>query len=198
MKHLLLFLALLFALPAFAGTRSIVNPDNNGDVKITVNKGGTATDALVVSGATGKVRVQQGFDSTGGAGLATSTASGLVSAEDSGSFTASFTGAASVSVTFNYAHVGNAVTLRWSNITVAASSSAGLDAASATIPAWLRPATNLTLNPSYYSVSGSGVGAYTLFVNSNGSLTLRKEAGGLFSSGTTYTLNASSVMYPVN
>lgn len=53
MRHLLLFLALSLSTLAFAGDRVIFNPDLNGDVKIKVNKNGTPTDAVVVSGTTG-------------------------------------------------------------------------------------------------------------------------------------------------
>jgi hypothetical protein len=51
MKNLLFILSLLFAFPAFAGDRVIINPDSGGDLKLKVNIGGTATDALTVAGS---------------------------------------------------------------------------------------------------------------------------------------------------
>jgi hypothetical protein len=54
MKSLLLSL-LLLAGTAFAGDRQLINPDQDGDLKIRVNKGGTVTDAVSVTGATGSV-----------------------------------------------------------------------------------------------------------------------------------------------
>lgn len=64
MKNLLIALALIFAVPAFAGSREIINPDLNGDVKVIVNKGGTATTAMSVSGTTGTVTLRGRTDGT--------------------------------------------------------------------------------------------------------------------------------------
>lgn len=54
MKILNVIFAFLFiSNVSFAADRVIINPESGGDLKIKINKGGTATDALVVSGATG-------------------------------------------------------------------------------------------------------------------------------------------------
>lgn len=55
MKNILLILAFLFAVPAFAGSREIINPDLNGDIKVIVNKAGTPTTVMTYVGSTGTV-----------------------------------------------------------------------------------------------------------------------------------------------
>ncbi len=56
MKAFILVLALLAA-PAFAGSREIINPDQNGDIKVIVNKSGTATEAMLINGTSALVRI---------------------------------------------------------------------------------------------------------------------------------------------
>lgn len=56
MKHLLLALT-LFASSAFAGERQVINPDANGDLKMIVNMGGTATTVLQVTGSSGVMSI---------------------------------------------------------------------------------------------------------------------------------------------
>lgn len=58
MKHFSrIIFVLLFSFPAFAGDRVVINPDSGGDLKLKVNIGGTATDALTVAGSNGTVVV---------------------------------------------------------------------------------------------------------------------------------------------
>jgi hypothetical protein len=57
MKRILLSLALLFAAPAFATDRVLINPESNGDLKIKANVGGTATDAITITGSTGATTI---------------------------------------------------------------------------------------------------------------------------------------------
>lgn len=61
MNRLVTLFVLLFATSAFAGDRIIYNPDVNGDVKIKVNKAGTPTDVITVTGSTGKATITQTF-----------------------------------------------------------------------------------------------------------------------------------------
>jgi len=72
MKKLLL--SLLFAVssfPAFAGDRVIINPEQDGDLKIKVNDNGTVTDVVTFDGATSRM------------GVGTSTPSYLFEAQSS-------------------------------------------------------------------------------------------------------------------
>ena len=50
-----LFALLLIATPSFGSDRVLINPESNGDLRIKANVGGTTTDAVVVTGATGGV-----------------------------------------------------------------------------------------------------------------------------------------------
>lgn len=63
MKSILSLLFFLSSL-AFAGDRVIINPENNGDLKIKANIGGTATDVLTVLGTTGEVSAPKGINRT--------------------------------------------------------------------------------------------------------------------------------------
>src|SRR5574343_1926186 len=56
MKKILL-LAALVAGTAFAGERQIINPDQDGNLVLKVNDGGTVTEALRVNGALSTVSV---------------------------------------------------------------------------------------------------------------------------------------------
>jgi len=80
------YLALLFCLlpvTAFAQQkRTIPNRALNQDLCLNVNVAGTPTDELCVNGADGKIKAIGGFDTTGGAGLATSAAQGVVYGKD--------------------------------------------------------------------------------------------------------------------
>jgi len=54
------------SLPAFAGDRVIYNPDNNGNVVIRVNSGGTVKDVMSISGASGVVSLTEPLPASSG------------------------------------------------------------------------------------------------------------------------------------
>jgi len=55
MKRILLFLTVFLSTLSFAGERVIINPEQDQDIKVKVNDGGTVVDAITVAGATGNV-----------------------------------------------------------------------------------------------------------------------------------------------
>lgn len=94
MKRLLVVACSLFSTLSLAADRVIINPDNNGDVKIKVNQGGSPVDALTVTGSTGVVSLSQPLPvASGGTGGVTQSAArtglglGTLSTVNSGSIT---------------------------------------------------------------------------------------------------------------
>lgn len=57
MRLLAFLIALLVAAPALAADRVIINPDQDGDLKLKVNDGGAVTDVLTLRGSTSQVGV---------------------------------------------------------------------------------------------------------------------------------------------
>jgi hypothetical protein len=57
MKRILLFLTVFISTLAFAGERVIINPEQDQDIKVKVNDGGTVKDAVTVTGSTGNVTI---------------------------------------------------------------------------------------------------------------------------------------------
>jgi hypothetical protein len=57
MKKIILFLTVFLSTLALAGERVIINPEQDQDIKIKVNDGGTVKDAVTVTGSTGNVTI---------------------------------------------------------------------------------------------------------------------------------------------
>lgn len=57
MKRFFLFLTIFLSTLAFAGERVIINPEQDGDLKIKVNDGGVVKDVLSAAGATANVTI---------------------------------------------------------------------------------------------------------------------------------------------
>ncbi len=88
-----------------------------------------------------EIKATGGFDTAGGAGLATSLLPGLTSAEDAGSFTVNFTGAGAVNIPFYYARSGKALVLSTPGFIASCPVATTLNANGPTglIPVGLRP-----------------------------------------------------------
>jgi len=56
-KFLLSLLLAVPSFPAFAGDRVIINPEQDGDLKIKVNDGGSVTDVMTFQGSSGNVGI---------------------------------------------------------------------------------------------------------------------------------------------
>lgn len=97
---------------------------------------GTANTFLQTNGA--------GTLSWGAVPAATATTSGLVSCEDSGSFSISITGAATTSATVNYYKVGKLVTLQFPQTIVVATSTNPFNVAGGSVPEALQPIDMIT------------------------------------------------------
>jgi len=110
-----------------------------------------------------------------GFGLATATQSGLISREDSGTFTANFTGPFSKSVSIRYRRFGKLVTLDIPEVTDTSTVAAYLIASGA-IPAAIRPALSVHYVPVFVRNNSADVAqpGY-LTVHSNGDISVRKS-----------------------
>jgi hypothetical protein len=132
---------------AAAGDRAIhVNSNQDGDSYIQVNKGGVATKALTIVGATGKIKPgADGFDTSEG-GLATDTSSGLISYYRRDTNVGTFTNmTTSPSITAVFVRSGDLVTMYVTEATVALTKNAvsGPMTLSGLVPSWARPATQV-------------------------------------------------------
>lgn len=110
-------------------------------------------------------------------GAATATQMGLVSAEESGSFTATFTqsGGYSQAVSVKYHRVGKMVTLRFPSFAATATATAGINVTAGTIPASLRPDTS-TYWPVFVRDNGADLAAPGyLGVFADGAISLGKS-----------------------
>lgn len=133
-----------------------------------------------------------------GFAAATSTASGLVSAEDSGTFSLTTTGAVATTVTAKYARVGKIVTIYFPNIT--GTGSAATLTASGGIPAALRPVTGqsdfvvpidnngvLSSSPGLLTIDTSG--NFSVYASTDGNAFAGNSTQGLVQTSVTYLLN---------
>lgn len=133
-----------------------------------------------------------------GFGAATATSRGLVSAEESGSFTVNFTGARTTSSVIKYYRVGKQVTLFIPNNYSVNATANDSFVALASIPASIRPPSN-----NYYTLLSqdnalTGIGQLTLESSGNLKIYSSPIGAGLFTNGALCGWYATHITYLIN
>lgn len=134
-----------------------------------------------------------------GFGAANTTTPGLVSYEDSGTFTASFTGPRSTTEVFTYSRVGKTVTLEWPTNNTTCTSATVFAAAAASVPSGLRPAQNLNFPLIVVDSGANQTSPGYIEIDTDGSMQIPKTltTGNFTGSGSCGWLR-SAISYTIN
>lgn len=197
--RLLLFMSIM--LSAFVLSAWVIK-DTANPVDIYTGSNTTPT----ISGATsGAVTLgPTGFAGThsinGGVTLTTplpiaSGGTGSSTGIESGTFSASFTGARSMNLTISYYRAAGLVTLRFPQSIGVSCAAAIFSASAATIPSTLRPSANI----GFFALVQSGSQTYgNVAINSDGSMNIYKAAGNSAFDAANCGIYHSSFSYPTN
>jgi len=134
-----------------------------------------------------------------GFGMATATDSGLVPSRETGTYTATATGAVTGSFTVTFERIGNRVTLQFPGIITGGVASGQITLSA--MPSTLRPTTANIIFPVVVTNAGSSEASPGgLVVNTDGTITIGRSGGTLanFTNAGNQGLNRTSVSYLTN